>query len=423
MLQNEDSKIKMAINNCSKKIMNPPNHLDKIFFYFITMLFPCVLSAQIKITEEIPTIEDPAWWEFKDIVYAPYDSSYLYVKNYPILDAYKKYIGQQLYLPSLYQKGCGTRGNALLLFCNDNSTNHTWHPISTRGYKNNENEEKEVINKYYKIIDVLSLVDAEFKEHTKQVNCNSWMKKHVELCNGYSFSIKYENKNIVPYFVLIETQSKDTVYTLYPESFILVGGFVKIQQKLKGHYIFQLLESPSHDNINKNIIKEKWLCNDVSLKIPTNGTYDNDLTIYLEMNDVDDDSIKKKLDYNKIDEIDFFGNYGEYWSEIQLETTLEKIKKEENLREKEDAEYKRRLAQKKVAYKQELISRFGIVTAEKIIAGKYEIGMSKQACKEIAGFATVIDASATTETWRIVNIFENSIYLYFTNDKLVRIAK
>lgn len=418
MFQYKSFNIKMAIRKYSNKVTFLLNHLGKVIFLFIIIQFPFVLSAQVKIAQEKPKIEEPWWLEYKDMIYAPYDSSYLHIKCYPILDAYKKYIGQQLYLPSLYVEGCGGRGNALLLFCEDYATNHVWHPISTRGFYNNENDKKEVVNKYYTIIDILSLLDAQSKIHF-QMECNTWKKNSVWLTKDISFRIEDKDKNIVPFLVLKETQSEDTVYTLVPESFILVGGFVKIQQKFIGRNIFEISERPSHDNINKNIIKEKWICKDVSLKVPPDGTFNNDLTVYLNLSNVNDSSNEKELEYNDVDVAD---NYGSFWSEIHLDTTLAKIKKDVKLREKEDVEFKRRLAQKKAAYKQELTTRFGATIAEKIILGKYEIGMSKSACKEIFGYATVIDKTATTETWRIVNIFGNSIYLYFNNDKLIRIV-
>lgn len=391
----------MAINKRIKKGVKLLNQIMRINLLFMIILSPIILSAQIKISEDKPVMEKPWWDKFKDIVYAPYDSSYVFIKDYPVLDAYNKYIGQNLYLPSVYISRCGTRGNSdRLLFSTD------------KNYMDASAVKEHYLNKYFTIIDVLSLKDSEL-----DWNCLPWGNERVELGDRtYSTT-----EDITPYFVLKENESGDIVYSVYPKSFVLVGGFVKIQQKFIGRNIFELSETPSRYNINKNIIKEKWLCNDVSLKVPPNGTYANDVNVNLTLVSVDDSTIEKTIEYDKVDFISWRGPC-EYWSEILLDKTLKKIKDEENLRAKEDAIYKQRLVQEKAKYKQELTNKFGAATAEKIIAGKYEIGMSKSACKEIAGYATVIDKTATTETWRVVNIFEYSTFLYFTDDKLVRIV-
>jgi len=73
--------------------------------------------------------------------------------------------------------------------------------------------------------------------------------------------------------------------------------------------------------------------------------------------------------------------------------------------------------------KQQLTTKYGATNANKIIAGKYEIGMSKAVCKEIAGYMSIIDKTATTETWKINSFWTGSvIYLYFNDNKLIRIV-
>jgi len=74
--------------------------------------------------------------------------------------------------------------------------------------------------------------------------------------------------------------------------------------------------------------------------------------------------------------------------------------------------------------KQDLTNKYGAAMASKIIAGKYEIGMRKAVCKEIAGYTPpVLNKTGTSEIWKISNIFfDNSTYLFFEDDKLVRIV-
>lgn len=392
-------------------------HMRTIIFLWAIFLLPISLSAQIRISEDKPKEKEPEWLKYKDIIYAPYDSSYLYVKYYPILEAYKKYIGQQLYLPSLYIKGCGRRGSASLLMHDSYSSEYNsylWHPLKI-GLYSPQNDDKFVTNKYYTIIDILSLSDAESKGHLKELSCLAW-HRDVKLTNDYYFRITHGDKDIAPYFVLKETQSGDIVYTAYMESFILVGGFVKMQQNYIGLNIFELTEYPNKNNISKNIIKEKWICSDVALKIPPNDTYNNDVKVNLILQNVDDKGIEKEIEYGLVDN-------RLYWTKKDLDNTLAKITAEERKRENEDAAYKQRLAQEKAKRKQDLIGKYGTTMAEKIIAGKYEIGMNKAVCKEIVGYANVVDKTATTETWKVTNFWTNGItYLYFNGDKLARIV-
>lgn len=73
--------------------------------------------------------------------------------------------------------------------------------------------------------------------------------------------------------------------------------------------------------------------------------------------------------------------------------------------------------------KQRCTKKFGIATAKKIIAGKYEIGMSKAVCLEIAYHVTIVGQTANTELWRASTLGSTrDTYLHFSGDKLVRIS-
>ena len=154
----------------------------------------------------------------------------------------------------------------------------------------------------------------------------------------------------------------------------------------------------------------------MALKIPPNDTYNNDVKVNLILQNVDDKGIEKEIEYGLVDN-------RLYWTKKDLDNTLAKITAEERKRENEDAAYKQRLAQEKAKRKQDLIGKYGTTMAEKIIAGKYEIGMNKAVCKEIVGYANVVDKTATTETWKVTNFWTNGItYLYFNGDKFARIV-
>lgn len=90
---------KIIVNSCFKN----RTQLNKIGIILTILLFPLFLNAQITIEEYKPIEKTPKWLPLKDKILMPYDSTSLEIQQYPILDAYKKYIGQTLFL---------VRGNA-----------------------------------------------------------------------------------------------------------------------------------------------------------------------------------------------------------------------------------------------------------------------------------------------------------------------
>lgn len=78
----------------------------------------------------------------------------------------------------------------------------------------------------------------------------------------------------IPYFILRNEKNGDTVYTtglsIYPSynpnnSIILVGAFVKLQQKYIGLKLYRLSQIPTLANMNSDLIQETWKCVDVLL--------------------------------------------------------------------------------------------------------------------------------------------------------------
>lgn len=78
----------------------------------------------------------------------------------------------------------------------------------------------------------------------------------------------------IPYFVLKNEENGDTIYTtglsIYPSynpnsSIVLVGAFVKLQQKYIGLKLYRLSQKPTLANMNSDLIQETWECVDVLL--------------------------------------------------------------------------------------------------------------------------------------------------------------
>jgi DNA-binding protein H-NS len=369
------------------------------------------LSAQIRTGEERDKLKEeskpklPDWWNDKDIIFAPYDSSYFYIKQYPILDAYKKYIGQQLYLLNPEYDGCKNK-----VYSNKLNHDATY-----------ELPDSVIINKYYKVIDVLSRCSEEYYKHHlySQKLKESAENQRKEFCHSLKdpkYSCHYED---IPYFVLQETQSGDTVYAeiaysiyIYPD-FILVGCFVKVQQEFLGQNIFNV-------RYNGELI-DRWKVVDVVLRMGVYHRYE----IRVIIQNVEDASKEKEYDY-KLFNKNNLGYYTEtVYNKMRERQTAEKLQKQKEYakqqqqRAQQEAKQRQQQAQQEAKRKQELINKYGAAIADKILAGKYEIGMSKAACKEIAGSnVIVVDKTATTETWRVWGT-----RLYFSGNNLARITK
>ncbi|MDR1896562.1 MAG: cell envelope integrity protein TolA [Prevotellaceae bacterium] len=400
----------MEIGDHSKNGVSPKSLTSRMNFLLVCLLLPISLSAQVKLAEsKVAKPELPEWWEVKDIIFAPYDSSYYQIKQtYPSLEAHKKYIGQQLYCP-LYD-------------INDINTFNYSNKIV--GNSNTHLGNKHVGNKYYTIIDVLSINGQQADNIYGEISrSDRYQSGNYQAIHGGH--VYYVDKDSVPCYVLKETESGDIFYTGFPENFLLVGGFVKIQQEFIGQNFIEYTNAAG--------VYKKWKCTDVVLT--TDAMVDREyyglgfpFRIILVFQNADDPEKIIERDHRRQN------NIGRWVTEIAHNEMQEKIlageaareraKKEKEQQEaKEIAAHRQQLAQKEAQRKQELTAKYGAATATKILAGKYEIGMSKAVCKEIAGYAAVIDKTATTETWKISNIWvEYATYLYFNGDKLARIV-
>lgn len=113
---------------------------------------------------------------------------------------------------------------------------------------------------------------------------------------------------------------------------------------------------------------------------------------------------------------------GELELERQEQVKIAEQEKQQRLQKEEQDKAKR---------KQELTAKYGAANANKIMEGKFEIGMSKAICKEINSSSYVIDKTENAETWEIKHsyydgaryIVRGYTHLYFNGDKLVRITR
>ncbi len=247
--------------------------VKNIFIFFIILLFPTILLAQVKVSnKEIKEKTKPIWWQNKNIIFAPYDSSYVKVRRYPILKAYHKYIGQQLFLfsfflPETYYDNDRIKVNSLI--CGGN---------------------KSYIGKYFDIIDVHSIdkYKCDIKHFPEgYFECNIKSK---------TYSIPNEER---PCFVLRERETKDIFYTIFPDYYLLVGGFQKIQKAFINKEIFELTDIPYNFNKwNESIIKNRWKCIDVVLHPPSEKNHYSKINVVLQ--NINNNSHKKEINYSLI---------------------------------------------------------------------------------------------------------------------------
>jgi len=462
------NEVTMEARDHFKNGTNSKIRMNRIIFLLAILFLPLSLLGQIKMAEDKPPQpKEPEWLKYKDILLTPYDSSYYVIDTYPCIDAYKKYIGQQLYLPPnfdpyspfLYSdKMVTVKGKNRYTSETIEKNSYVYLPdterwLSRGDYSRDDDfgHAKTLGNKYFKIIDVLSRSSEICIKHGPNiVSALSADRWHIPKDpNGRSLKISYDS---YPYFVLEEIQSGEKVYTAQPIKFIIVGGFEKKQQEYIGQNIVQVKEtmndlwvsSPNFEERHKyrssNFIAEKWKCTEVVLSGQQRDKYKSDYKgsnetqeyyINLVLQSAEDSTKETIIDYRRL----LRNNYREWewttekmyverWDKIYARFEAEEKKRNEVAleRAKRDVAFKKQLEEEEAKRKQKLTDKYGASMAEKIIAGKLEIGMSKAVCAEIAIYASIIDQTATTETWKVTLWTSSESYLYFSGDKLVRIV-
>lgn len=256
----------------------------------------------------------------------------------------------------------------------------------------------------------------------------------------------------LPCFVLRDIQSMDTIYRTIPtvdyssresksdyrakdedHGVVLVGGFVKLQSNaIDQNYIFW-----SHSMALEPEVRSVWKCIDVSITAEDDYmSYHNDngrSSYSRNSNRNNDDIITLTLQNNKNPDLVDFIKYSTITNNVGIDfiygsmdgpvTNESKFKEYEFAWKQQKLDRRKLTIQENNKRKQHLTDKFGKINAEKIIAGKFEIGMSKAVCKEIAIHVTITDKTATSEIWNVSNIlWGNFTYLFFEGDKLVRIV-
>jgi len=290
-----------------------------IFILFLSLLIGCGSSEQIRTSKP----QDPkSNVKVEEDVVTPYDGSYLHMEVYPSLNHYKKYIGQQLYLPPL----TGTQQSFRLFtdtgfkrpYKSSGGTIWTWHYVwhpdmdnvktvrqamNSKNYARDKdalttglhrakgdmelfsNDESFVCDKYYTIIEVLSVVSETYNRH------------HPEPYDRYYFAGIGRGLalNEKPYFVLREKKTKNLVYTTQSDEFILVEGFENIKKKHKplvGKTIYRLnVELDDDDSSGDQYIKKEatFKCIDIVLNTSTSG---HKINLLLRDKNGDDEEIE-----------------------------------------------------------------------------------------------------------------------------------
>ena len=413
--------MKTLITEASNR-MNLKNQIGKIIFLLLILLFPISLSAQITIIEEAKKEEKkPGWYYLKDVILAPYDSSDVFMQVYPLWEAYKKYIGQRLFFISYYSSDQKIM-------------------VKKEGEIVDLTGRIDLAHKYFDILDVMCAGDKNspfyYSHYDKLYYYYLPENKKDEVRDGIT-------KENLPYFILKDIQSNDTLYCYLVQKgnhnsftcMILVSGYEKRKKLMIGQNIVR------YDGYFRK--KSTWQCIDISIATSRSS-------IFSTMDEEDDYIRQEKLVYvlqNKDDAtltgklpVEYLKGGRSGWTDEEsfqiyddnrkqrLAQQEEQKRQEEQKKERERQERQKESAQEKAKRKQELTTKYGATTANKIIAGNFEIGMSKAVCREVckenASMASTIEKTANAETWEVKNlIWDTTTYLYFTGDKLVRIVR
>lgn len=455
----------------------------KIVIISLLLLFSIHLTAQITFVEKTPpTNPKPGWDYLKDIFMMPYDSTNFEIYKFPISSAYKKYIGQKVFLLNLKEASLDDK-----IFFKDGKE------IFPRYDYNGINKEK-VINtlshKYYTITD---MVGYNRGTYTYSYPCEN---KPLEECDEYV----HEG---LSYFVFTNPELKDTIIRKYnrelgnrfyeydtidisidtikygwSDNYILVGGYIKLKEKIGQNIVFFKYAGESNSQTpllgtNENAWKySTWKIKDVSIAGDnfikpsdyynselynfSNEGYRNGENVCFILEQIQDDKIvnknfcvkylTKKFQYissgieDKVYDIKSgvvlekdWNNYIsyinqkriEYNHKIALAEAKTKVQQEQTRIEQEKnlQQIAQKASEERALRQQKLENKYGIEIANKIMTGKFEIGMSKVICREIEENVRVVDQTATTETWKIGDFFSGESFLYFSGDKLIRIIR
>lgn len=242
----------------------------------IVMVLLCMavfrIYAQVEFVEpnsRIATADPSKQWAHMN-VNRPYDSIDFVVPVWPTIEAYKKYVGQTFFLLAQKQSRSVYYLNNMTPQSRTTSTSDViilTGPLKKDKYKcYKRGKLAEIVNKYYNIVDVVNYMD----ENGKPRKRFALMKQTGY--NTYSYPCRDEENKMcsspaeVPVFVMVEQMSGDTCYTAFPEKFMLVGAYVKIEKNFQDARLSYMVRK-----ITKNE-KERWRI--VKIGIATRDFYD-----------------------------------------------------------------------------------------------------------------------------------------------------
>ena len=410
MIRVDNGKKKMETGDHFKNGASSKNLMSCGIFILACLLLPIRLSAQITFAEKRELPQQKYGWDYlRDDMMSPYDSSTIYFDKYPLLQAYKKYIGQQIF----FKKGTKV------------------YPRSS-GYGSTEiskvDEAVDLGHKYFEIIDVISIAKSQLKYGYAMTYYYKRENDSEEKLINYTV----ENDS-VPCFIIKDIQTYDTLefvpFGRFKEDYILVGGFVDLKNRMVGQKLVYF------SGFSDKEILHEWKCIDVSiaddgfiyagyteLKINDKKEYKEHVAIVLQK--TKDTSVVGNIFYSAPESnsgagnIVYFARTLKGLSNLHYGMTLEKTYQTyQKIRNQEKAQNQ----QARAKYQQQLISKYGATAAKQIMDGKLEIGQNKAICREIANEVTVTEKTATTEKWK-VSTFWGEYNLYFSGDKLVRIV-
>jgi hypothetical protein len=350
------------------------NSFTVIAFTACACLFQVeTINAQITFGEVKEVPKEISDWErycIKELC-ATYDSSSFFVEPLPLIDAYRKYIGQQLFLLEVGYY------DTQLIYTNPKN-NRIDTDLYFPYYENHNyiNIKEAIINKYYEIIDVIPYDKYPYlKEYGKKI--------HIEtrqfVYNDSEGNRRFKYAPFISCFVLKETQSGDTVYTFEPEKFIIVGAFIKLKNEHIGKTFVNYIVSDNNEDLK---LQSRWKCTDVTfIKNKPSFVLKN---VDIESTEITLDCFSKFSGEQMILETYFDLKEGrqrrgeKYWA---LEQEFNKYSNEliaaNKAQEKERQERQEQTTAAKAQRRQALITKYGQIMGMKVFNQEPEIGMTK----------------------------------------------
>jgi hypothetical protein len=420
-------------------------------------LFPISLCAQIKTYTE-PVKEEPkpepVWWEkYREQMLLPYDSTYLVVKTYPVMDAYQKYVGQRLYFPLQpeYSKETGDKYFDIIEVKYENynvsDTIKNFDTLEDAVTK----KMKETGNYSTKKLLIMAGNKRMYEEYYKYYHHYIEPEKYSpffylrDYGGGSGHNYKNESKPFesdkVPVFIVKDIQTNETKQINFDKiaDYILVGGFIKLQQDYIGKIFItgnHILERYYIEDYPDHVKVFKWKGTDIELK-PKFRTLTNpyneeikEIVYYypefeyiLTLMNIDNPEETVKGDIASVN--------SKYYAENEYNKELAKINQTIKESKEWHAAQTELSAQDEAKARKTYTAKYGATAAKNIIKGEFVIGMSTAACKEVFEYHQNYSYEVTArsgnakiginERWRVYKP-STTQYLKFSGGKLIAIT-